>query len=97
MKSITLVIKLKHVINLVDPLIASLGGSKSGILNTIYSILLDERITFIKHSIDASVNDDAVLRESALQMMNERCFAVKGEPCSLLNVTRKLYKVRFSF
>jgi DNA mismatch repair protein MSH4 len=95
--SINLTIKIKHVIKLVEPLAHCMGGSKSGLLDAIYTILMDERIGLIEEAIDEAVNPDIVLQKTAIGLRNQRVYAVKSGFNSLLDVARQTYKVWFSF
>ncbi|KAJ8047643.1 MutS protein-like 4 [Holothuria leucospilota] len=88
---ITNVIYLKHVLELVEPLIKALQYTKSELLQAYYKTLDDQRFGLILEKIRMVIHDDTRYQKGTLSMRTQKCFAVRPEINGLLDVARRTY------
>ncbi|XP_064400656.1 mutS protein homolog 4-like isoform X2 [Halichondria panicea] len=85
------VIHLKHTLQLVAPLRQALADAKNPLIKACHQVLDDPRFDILLSKINAVVHDDTHYQKGALNIRTQKCFCLKSDTNSMLNVTRKLY------
>ncbi|KAM5147945.1 mutS protein homolog 4 isoform 3-T3 [Mantella aurantiaca] len=88
---ITLLISLKHTLELVEPLKAILKNCKMPLLKAYYSSLEDKRFDLVLEKIRTVINDDTRYIRGCLNMRTQKCYAVKPNISEFLDIARRTY------
>jgi len=86
------IITLKATISMVDALVDALQNCQCEVLRHAQSICTDASYGRIQEIIDTIINPDVQLAKGALDLRNQRCYAVKSGFNGLLDVARQTYK-----
>lgn len=87
------VILVKHAISITKVIGRLLQNSKSSLLQQIHEICTHDAISQVQDFINESINEDCTWASGALDLKNQRCYAVKSGRNGLLDVSRQVYKV----
>ncbi|KAK7747727.1 MutS protein msh4 [Diatrype stigma] len=86
------VLSVKAFVNAVPLVYEALAAARTDLLTRIRQICRPELIQHVADLITSVINDDAIAMKSALDMRNQRTFAVKSGVHGLLDVARQTYK-----
>ena len=86
------VIMLKHFISHIQPVFEALMGARSKLLREIRAICGSRHVGIIQDLINNTINEDTSYATKALDLRNQRTYAVKSGVNGLLDVARQTYK-----
>lgn len=86
------IIMLKQFINLIRPVFAALSGAQSAMLQDIRNFCAPENIDPVRNLIDVVINEDTTYATQALDLRNQRTYAVRAGVNGLLDVARQTYR-----
>ncbi|KAK9478827.1 muts domain V-domain-containing protein [Lipomyces japonicus] len=86
------IIMLKQAIVCMSGTAASLESARSELLAEIRELCLDNNISTVKNLIDECINEDCQWAKTAVELRNQRCYAVRQGRNGLLDVARQTYK-----
>ncbi|KAF9007936.1 muts domain V-domain-containing protein [Cyathus striatus] len=90
------ILNLQSVVKNVPLLRKALEGSRSQLLQVIYSMLSDERLEKVNGLVIANLNEDCTPAKGGIGAVNSRVYVVKANRNRLLDVARETYKENVS-
>lgn len=87
------IISIKHAVHVAISIGAELHDCQSSLLRDIHEICTNDGIKQVKALIDEVINEDCTWAMNAIDLRNQKCYAVKSGKNGLLDVSRKIYKV----
>jgi DNA mismatch repair protein MSH4 len=88
---ITLVISIKHCLELVETLKDTISSSQNPLLKTFHEMLTDNRFGNLLTKVQEVIHEDAHYQKGSLNMRAQKCFAVKPKLNGYLDVARRTY------
>ncbi|KAH3681696.1 hypothetical protein WICPIJ_007341 [Wickerhamomyces pijperi] len=87
------IISIKQAVHVALSIGEQLKDCESSLLNDIHEICTNDSLRQVKALIDEVINEDCTWATNAIDLRNQKCYAVKSGKNGLLDVSRQIYKV----